>query len=149
MQYVICQTEERGMFKVTCPVREVGKFAKVSIKSASRILGALTDKGMLNRYSRGTHSANGTGKASIYGLMDLMMGKVGGPLLPRASPLCEYEVDESAGSAPPGRPHTPLTTSLPITPFFPLTSIPLPPPATRRVRRVNRRRSQRGKRVKT
>jgi hypothetical protein len=71
MRYVICQTEERGMFKVTCPVRQVGEFAKVSIKTASRTLGALTDKGLLNRYSRGTHSPNGTGKASIHGLKHL------------------------------------------------------------------------------
>ncbi len=108
MQYVICQTEERGMFKVTCPVREVGKFAKVSIKTASRILGALTDKGMLNRYSRGTHSANGTGKASIYGLMDLMMWESRQAPVASGPPLCEYEVDESAGFAPPGPPAYPI-----------------------------------------
>jgi hypothetical protein len=120
MQYVICQTEERGMFKVTCPVREVGKFAKVSIKTASRILGALTDKGMLNRYSRGTHSANGTGKASIYGLMDFMMWESRQAPVASGLPLGEYEVDESAGFAPPGPPAYPIdniSTNNPILPI--------------------------------
>ncbi len=68
MQYVINQTEQRGMFRVTCPGREVAEYAKISHATAARTLPALANKGLLIRYSRGRPGKDGTGKAAIYGL---------------------------------------------------------------------------------
>lgn len=70
MQYVITQTEQRGMFRVTCPGRDVAEYAKVSHPTAARTLPALANKGLLIRYSRGRPGKDGTGKAAIYGLSD-------------------------------------------------------------------------------
>ena len=70
MQYVISQTEQRGMFRVTCPGRDVAEYAKISHPTAARTLLALANKGLLIRYSRGRLGKDGTGKAAIYGLSD-------------------------------------------------------------------------------
>jgi len=70
MQYVISQTEQRGMLRVTCPGREVAEYAKISHRTAARTLPALAHKGLLIRHSRGRPGKDGTGKAAIYGLID-------------------------------------------------------------------------------
>ena len=70
MQYVIDQTEQRGMLRVTCPGRDVAEYAKISHRTAARTLPALANKGLLIRYSRGRPGKDGTGKAAIYGLID-------------------------------------------------------------------------------
>jgi hypothetical protein len=70
MQYVINQTEQRGMLRVTCPGRDVAEYAKISHPTAARTLPALANKGLLIRYSRGRPGKDGTGKAAIYGLVD-------------------------------------------------------------------------------
>jgi hypothetical protein len=70
LQYVIKQTEQRGMLRVTCPGRDVAEYAKIPHPTAARTLPALAHKGLLIRYSRGRPGKNGTGKAAIYGLVD-------------------------------------------------------------------------------
>ena len=70
MQYVITETERRGMLRVTCPGRVVAEHAKLSHRTAVRTLSALTNKGLLVRHSRGRPGKDGTGKAGLYGLSD-------------------------------------------------------------------------------
>jgi hypothetical protein len=72
MQYVISQTEQRGMFRVTCPGREVAEYAKISHPTAARTLSALAKKGLLTKYSPGRPGKDGTGKAAIYGLIPVL-----------------------------------------------------------------------------
>ena len=68
--YVMSETERRGMMRVTCPSRAVGEYAKVSAMTASRTLAALTEKGLLVRYSPGRPGKVGNRRAAIYGLVD-------------------------------------------------------------------------------
>ncbi|MGV0787567.1 hypothetical protein ABQF33_11655 [Mycolicibacterium sp. XJ2] len=68
--YVISQTEQRGMMRVTCPSRAVGEHAKVSTMTAHRILGSLVERGLLVRHSKGRAGRQGNRRAAIYGLVD-------------------------------------------------------------------------------
>jgi hypothetical protein len=71
MAYVIEQVLARKMSRVVCPVRVVGEYAGIPIATASDILRRLTDKGFLNLFSKGVHSADPKRwKASIYYLGD-------------------------------------------------------------------------------
>ena len=79
MAYVIEQTLARKMSRVTCPCRAVGEYAGVPITTASDILRRLTERGFLNRFSKGVHSADPKRwKASIYSLGDPFTLKEGG-----------------------------------------------------------------------
>jgi hypothetical protein len=70
LSYVIAETERRGMFRVTCPGREVAEFAKLTHPSAVRALKSLTRKGFLIKHYSGRGGATATGKAAIYELSD-------------------------------------------------------------------------------
>ncbi len=70
MQYVVTQTEERGMLRVTCPGRAVAEYAKISHRTAARTLSGLAKRGVLKQFSRGRRGTNGTGRAAIYGLIE-------------------------------------------------------------------------------
>lgn len=70
MGYVIAQTEQRGMMRVTCPAREAAEFAKVSIMTAYRTLGVLVEKNCLVRESKGRRGKPGNRRAAIYRLVD-------------------------------------------------------------------------------
>lgn len=67
LAHMATQLISRRMTRVTVPVRDLAPVIGGSIMTASRALGALTDKGWLTRIVRGTHGPQGaTGTASIY-----------------------------------------------------------------------------------
>jgi predicted transcriptional regulator len=68
--YVVSQTEQRGMTRVTCPARAVAEYAKVSTMTAHRSLEVLLEKGLLVRHSRGRPGKPGNRRAAIYSLSD-------------------------------------------------------------------------------
>lgn len=70
LSYVIAETERRGMFRVTCPGRDVAEFAKLSHPTAVRTLKALTRKGFLIKHYSGRGGPTATGRAAIYELAD-------------------------------------------------------------------------------
>jgi hypothetical protein len=70
LSYVIAETERRGMFRVTCPGRDVADFAKLTHPTAVRTLKGLTRKGFLINHYRGRGGHTATGKAAIYQLAD-------------------------------------------------------------------------------
>lgn len=69
MEYVIAQTTERGMFRVTCPGRDVAEHAGIPHRTASRALAALADRGLLVKHSAGKRGEPGKGRAAIYALV--------------------------------------------------------------------------------
>lgn len=81
MDYVIKETERRGMSRVTCPARVVGEHAKVSPITALRTLNRLTANGLLVQHSRGRRASDpARRRAAIYSLTD--------PEGPRAGTSC-------------------------------------------------------------
>lgn len=71
MDYVISETNRRGMLKVTCPSRAVAEFAKVPRMTAHRTLSNLTRKGLLIKRSSGRpQGSHSPGRAAIYELAD-------------------------------------------------------------------------------
>lgn len=71
MDYVIVETERRGMSRVTCPARAVGEHAKVSAMVALRTLKKLTAQELLVQHSPGRGGSNpSTRRAAIYSLTD-------------------------------------------------------------------------------
>jgi hypothetical protein len=91
--YVVSQTEERGMMRVTCPARSAGERAKVSTMTAHRILEALRGKGLLVRHSRGRPGKPGNRRAAIYSLAD-----------PSGLPAPHTGASAPRGAGPPGAP---------------------------------------------
>jgi hypothetical protein len=108
MQYVVTQTEQRGMLRVTCPGREVAEYAKISHATAARTLRALTEKCLLTRFSPGRRGKDGTGKAAIYGLGDPLLNRGlgnGSCIVEPSAQVC-YGTEENARATPPGGPGT-------------------------------------------
>jgi hypothetical protein len=71
MDYVVSETNRRGMLRVTCPSRTVAEFAKVPRMTAHRTLSDLTRKGLLLKRSTGRPQNNHSpGRAAIYELAD-------------------------------------------------------------------------------
>ena len=68
--YVVSQTEQRGMMRVTCPARAVAEHAKVSTMTAHRSLGVLLAKGLLIRHYKGRPGNPAKRRAAIYSLSD-------------------------------------------------------------------------------
>lgn len=68
MQYVVAQTAERKMLRVTCPGRAVAEAASIPHRTATRVLAELTRRGFLVKHSAGSRGEPGKGKAAIYGL---------------------------------------------------------------------------------
>ncbi len=72
MGYVISETERRGRLRVTCPGRAVAEYAKLSHRTAVRILERLDQRGLLDKCSSGRpQSRDGSpGKAATFSLVD-------------------------------------------------------------------------------
>ncbi len=88
MQYVVAQTMQRGMLRVTCPGRAVAEHANLPHRTATRVLAELTRRGLLVKHSAGRAGEPGKGRAAIYGLP--VLGEVahrnGG-----STPMCHTE----------------------------------------------------------
>jgi DNA-binding MarR family transcriptional regulator len=81
MDYVVQETERRGMTRVTCPARAVGEHAKVSPMTASRKLKKLAAQGFPVQHSPGHGGSEPSRRrAAIYSLTD--------PEGPRAGMSC-------------------------------------------------------------
>ncbi|WP_161995641.1 hypothetical protein, partial [Rhodococcus sp. YH1] len=88
MTYVISETERRGMLRVACPGRDVAESARMPHRRAARVLGKLTERGMLVKYSAGKRGEPGKGRAAIYGLPPVeVVAHINGG----STPMCQPE----------------------------------------------------------
>ncbi|QZT64452.1 hypothetical protein [Mycolicibacterium austroafricanum] len=101
MRYVVSETERRGRLRVTCPGRAVAEYAKLSHRTAARILDRLFQRGLLDKRSSGRPQGRdgSPGKAATFSLIDpadlAHIHPVGIPMC-QPQPLFRYRLFASA-----------------------------------------------------
>ncbi|NKZ77518.1 hypothetical protein GTA28_11635 [Rhodococcus hoagii] len=68
MNYVVAETERRGLLRVTCPRRAIADSAGIGEEAVRGALTRLTSRGLLVKHSPGRRGVAGKGRAAIYGL---------------------------------------------------------------------------------